>query len=118
VEEVWVLVTSAGSGKNLRIGDAVYGSKDAVLDDLGKMPNMTVSEDSDGVIRGRPLDEPLRDGRWPGHWLPRRWAEARPVRVHHTYPSATCPVCGMTTYSEMDIREGYCGNCHDWTSLR
>jgi hypothetical protein len=30
-------------------------------------------------------------------------------------PSITCPRCGMTSYSENDIREGYCGNCHDWT---
>ena len=31
-------------------------------------------------------------------------------------PSITCPVCGMTSYNPNDIREGYCGNCHDWTS--
>ena len=30
-------------------------------------------------------------------------------------PSITCPVCGMTSYNPNDIREGYCGNCHDWT---
>lgn len=30
-------------------------------------------------------------------------------------PSITCPVCAMTSYSLPDIREGYCGNCHDWT---
>ena len=33
-------------------------------------------------------------------------------------PSITCPVCGMTSYNPNDIREGYCGNCHDWTSER
>lgn len=30
-------------------------------------------------------------------------------------PSITCPVCRMTSYNPNDIREGYCGNCHDWT---
>lgn len=30
-------------------------------------------------------------------------------------PSITCPVCHMTSYNPNDIREGYCGNCHDWT---
>ena len=30
--------------------------------------------------------------------------------------SFTCPRCGMTSYNPNDIREGYCGNCHDWTS--
>lgn len=30
-------------------------------------------------------------------------------------PSFTCPRCGMTSYNPNDIREGYCGNCHDWT---
>ena len=31
--------------------------------------------------------------------------------------SITCPRCGMTSYNPNDIREGYCGNCHDWTAL-
>ena len=30
-------------------------------------------------------------------------------------PSITCPRCGRTSYNPTDIREGYCGNCHDWT---
>ena len=30
--------------------------------------------------------------------------------------SITCPVCGRTSYNPNDIREGYCGYCHDWTS--
>lgn len=29
--------------------------------------------------------------------------------------SFTCPVCGRKSYNANDIREGYCGNCHDWT---
>jgi hypothetical protein len=28
----------------------------------------------------------------------------------------TCPQCGRTSYSPDDVREGYCGHCHDWTS--
>ena len=27
----------------------------------------------------------------------------------------TCPRCGMTSYHPEDIREGYCGHCHNWT---
>lgn len=30
--------------------------------------------------------------------------------------SITCPRCGMTSFHPMDIKEGYCNNCHDWTS--
>lgn len=30
-------------------------------------------------------------------------------------PSITCPRCGRTSYNPNDIREGYCGYCHDWT---
>jgi len=30
-------------------------------------------------------------------------------------PSITCPRCGMTSYNPNDIREGYCGSCHDFT---
>lgn len=32
------------------------------------------------------------------------------------YPCYTCPRCHMTSYNPNDIAEGYCGNCHDWTS--
>lgn len=28
----------------------------------------------------------------------------------------TCPVCFATSHNPNDIREGFCGNCHDWTS--
>ena len=31
-------------------------------------------------------------------------------------PAAACPRCGMTSAHPDDIRQGYCGNCHDWTS--
>jgi ribosomal protein L37E len=31
-------------------------------------------------------------------------------------PSITCPRCGWTSYNPNDIREGYCGHCHAWTS--
>lgn len=29
--------------------------------------------------------------------------------------SFTCPRCGMTRHNPDDVREGYCGSCHDWT---
>lgn len=32
-----------------------------------------------------------------------------------TAPSFTCPRCGAVSYHPNDIREGYCGRCHDWT---
>ena len=28
----------------------------------------------------------------------------------------TCPRCMRTSYNPGDIRNGYCGNCNDWTS--
>lgn len=30
--------------------------------------------------------------------------------------SITCPQCGMTSHHPTDQADGYCGNCHDWTS--
>jgi hypothetical protein len=33
-------------------------------------------------------------------------------------PRITCPICRMTSYNPTDISEGYCGNCHDWTTPR
>lgn len=29
----------------------------------------------------------------------------------------TCPACFATSHNPNDVREGYCGNCHAWTSL-
>jgi hypothetical protein len=26
----------------------------------------------------------------------------------------TCPRCGATSHNPSDLREGYCGRCHDW----
>lgn len=31
-------------------------------------------------------------------------------------PSITCPKCQMTSYNRNDIKYGYCGNCHEFTS--
>lgn len=30
--------------------------------------------------------------------------------------SVTCPQCGRTSWNPNDVREGFCSNCHDWTS--
>lgn len=32
-----------------------------------------------------------------------------------TTESFTCPECGATSYNPNDVREGYCGRCHNWT---
>src|SRR5262245_59566652 len=37
--------------------------------------------------------------------------EAREEATH----MFTCPRCGMRSNNRMDAREGYCGNCHDYT---
>ena len=30
--------------------------------------------------------------------------------------SITCPKCRMTSYHPEDVKHGYCGNCHEFTS--
>jgi hypothetical protein len=30
--------------------------------------------------------------------------------------SITCPVCHMTSWHPMDVAEGYCGQCADYTA--
>lgn len=32
------------------------------------------------------------------------------------WPSITCPRCGSISYNLNDIAQGYCGQCHWWTS--
>lgn len=48
--------------------------------------------------------------------LQRRRREGRFANVK--LPHITCPRCGRTSYNPNDVREGYCGNCHDWTAPR
>ena len=31
-----------------------------------------------------------------------------------TLSSYTCPLCGRTSYNPNDVREQYCGACHQW----
>jgi hypothetical protein len=33
-------------------------------------------------------------------------------------PSFTCPRCQRTSTHPVDVRERYCGACHDWTGLK
>ncbi len=30
-------------------------------------------------------------------------------------PKRRCPRCGLVTWNSTDIKEGYCGECRDWT---
>lgn len=32
--------------------------------------------------------------------------------------SFTCPRCSRITHHPDDVREGFCGFCHDWTGLQ
>lgn len=41
-----------------------------------------------------------------------RRVEAGALRQGKTF---TCPRCQRTTNNPNDVREGYCGACHDWT---
>lgn len=36
--------------------------------------------------------------------------------LHRGQPSITCPRCSRTSYHPEDIKQGYCGFCHWWTS--
>jgi hypothetical protein len=44
-----------------------------------------------------------------------RVCERRRRQERLRLPSITCPNCGRTSWNPNDVREGYCGNCHDWT---
>lgn len=33
-----------------------------------------------------------------------------------TAESITCPDCGRTSWHPEDVRQGYCGYCHDFTA--
>jgi hypothetical protein len=39
-----------------------------------------------------------------------------PQRIAEVWPVFTCPRCGRSSSHPQDLREGYCGACHDWTA--
>lgn len=58
----------------------------------------------------------------------RAWRRFASIELNHGYrlfdetrkwimqaPSFTCPICNRTSYHPMDIQEGYCASCHQWT---
>ncbi|HWT30767.1 MAG TPA: hypothetical protein VN240_07040 [Propylenella sp.] len=58
-------------------------------------------------------------GKWHGQFekLTREEFERRypGERIEYTAePSITCPRCQLRSYNPNDIRERYCGRCHDW----
>lgn len=46
----------------------------------------------------------------------RRSARPSSTDLAELHSDITCPRCGMTSSNPNDVREGYCGNCHDWTT--
>lgn len=46
----------------------------------------------------------------------RPYEHAPDCPARNKQPSITCPRCGRTSYHPEDIRQGYCGACHWWTS--
>ena len=41
-----------------------------------------------------------------------RWRRRRGWLVP---PSYTCPRCRLTSYHPVDVEQGYCASCNDWT---
>jgi hypothetical protein len=73
--------------------------------------------DPDGYIMEEPPDfldlllahERTRRERGEGMYARISWSAVTAL------PAFTCPDCGMTSRNPNDVREGYCGSCHDWT---
>jgi hypothetical protein len=62
-----------------------------------------------GYVNAMPL---LRDD----EGVYRDLLENKPVEVsgQDRSPSFTCPVCHLTSYHPEDIKNRYCGNCHEF----
>lgn len=64
--------------------------------------------------RLRLLAAPLADSPTSVNWR-QRAAELREWNGGPLPASFTCPRCGAVSYHPEDVRQGYCGRCHDWT---
>lgn len=78
---------------------------------------MSYVDPESGYIMEEPPDfldlllahERVRSRNGDGMYARIRWSAVMAL------PSITCPRCGRTSRNPNDVREGYCGNCHDWT---
>ena len=72
-----------------------------------------------GAIAGLAYDDGIPVILPPGALAGQRVTEPPPGLPYKYFgmaePSITCPVCGMTSHNPNDVREGFCGNCQDWT---
>lgn len=66
------------------------------------------------IPEDRRVDDLLRMNGWRISYG--RWVCGLHERAAATPPTSfTCPRCDRTSYNPNDIREGYCGACHNWT---
>ncbi len=71
-------------------------------------------------VHNRRMDELWRvhTNEMGNHW--RRLVEAlieyKRLDVKDEPPTFTCPRCGAVSHNATDIKQGYCGACHDWTA--
>lgn len=50
-----------------------------------------------------------------GEFPPVPWVDDPVAHVRPSPPkSITCPQCGRTSHNPNDVREKYCGNCHQY----
>jgi hypothetical protein len=77
---------------------------------------MTGPRDGAGRPPGDPPLSPLGELLVLGELLAAFGTLDEPARPVQDQPSITCPRCGRTSHHPVDIAEGYCGACHDWTS--
>jgi hypothetical protein len=56
---------------------------------------------------------------WPGRMEDATFDETQGVVKGGRFVAEPfrCPVCKKVNRQPMDMAEGYCGNCHDWTRL-
>jgi hypothetical protein len=111
IGRTWIL-TGRGRGRDLgsRFAPRIEALAAAIRRALG------VRSPSAELIEATRLDRGALD----------LWARARPAMAAAVADALrevelldlrafTCPRCGMTSRNPDDVREGYCGACHDWT---
>lgn len=87
-------------------------------------PGSFIASLIDTIAHADPTNQARLALGFPGYVMAVSWAqnfadgigELRAIARGTRRTSITCPDCGMTSHHPEDVAQGYCGNCHKFTS--
>ena len=66
------------------------------------------------IIQAYFRSDQIRNDGWPKGGAGAEVGSAEKAIEHVCHPSIVCPQCGKRSYHPEDVKQAYCGNCHQF----